>query len=395
MFDWIDPRADGACGSIREYVQGNLNARGSEVHWGGPTSPPSGKEMHCIRPGTYLLTLTKNGVVLRTFVVDYVPEHGVPNGSLLISDTAAPEYIGATDYSDTTYNWEDVWVTFDLGAGGGSDIARVRVDNGGSDPYSNPTFVGDPAPSGGKFDYFRISSRTSTTSGVGHGRLLSRLYWDVGGNLAKGSGYYDSHSQSNGLLRIHQFSDAQQSQDYSLGLETMRPQESPADTPTTSVPIGITVSEPPPPPPPLANAISGPDLVTPSTPTSYQWEQSASGGVPPYSYGLWRYYRYPGPETTVGTGKFFTLVVAPTVSAYVFRLKATVSDGALSSLTARYFVEVMPAGKGLLAPGGLDGVRFPDGSCRLRPTQSAARQRWLSWVFESRQGLEEPCRTNL
>jgi hypothetical protein len=389
MFDWIDPKGGGPCGSMRDYVQDNVAARGDEVHWGGPTTPPSGKEMHCLRPGTYRATLFHGTQAVRRFNVDYVPERV----ALTIIDTAATEYIEAEDYSDTTYLWEDVWVTFNLGSSSGWDVARLRVDNGGSDPYGILTFLGDSAPSGGKYDYFRISSRTSTTSGSGTGRLLSRLFWDAGGDLGKGSGYYDSHSQDHGLLRIHQFSDAVQSQVYLLGLETMRPEESPAGTPATSIAVSIAVSEPP--PPPLANAISGPDLVTPTAPTSYHWEQTASGGVPPYAYGLWRYYRYPGPETNVGTGKFLTLVVAPTTSSYVFRLRATVSDNAPSSLTTRYFVEVMPAGNRALAPGGMIGVRFPDGSCQFRPTQSATRQQWLSWVFDSRQGLVESCRTGV
>jgi hypothetical protein len=390
MFDWIDPRAtDGACGNIRDFLLGNYDARGNEVHWNGPTSPPSGKERHCIRPGSYVLTLTKNDTTVRSFRVDYVPERRDSGGSVVIADSAAQEYIEGTDYNDTTYTWEDLWVVFDLQASGGWDVARVRADNGGADPYQNRTFTGDPAPAGGKYDYFRVSSRTSTSSGTGFGRLLSRLYWDAGEHPERGTGYYDSHSQAYGLIRIHQFVEVQQSGTYQLGLETMRPEEPPANSPAVTLGVSISVSQPP---PPLVNVVTGPDMVTPSVPTSYDWEQSASGGVPPYTYGTWRYYRYPGPETTVGTGKFLSLVVAPTSTAYVFRLRASVSDSAQTSTTVRYFVEVIPSGRGLLAGGTQGGVRFPDGSCRSRPTEGPARQEWLRWVFESRQGLVETCR---
>ena len=387
MFDWIDPRADGACGNIRDYVLGNVSARGSEVHWASPTVPPSGKEMHCIRPGNYRLYLYHGTQLVRQMNVDYVPEHGFP-----VYDPVANviEYVEKIDYGDTTYQWDDVWVNFNLQSQAGWDAASIRIDNGGASPYDSLVFVGQPEPWGGKYDYFRISSRTSTTSGSGVGRLLSRLYWDAGGNLGNRSGFYDAHSQgSTAQLRIHQFIEAQQSASYLVGLETMRPEESPVETPAVTLAVSIEVSQPP---VPLGDSVSGPDILTPSSPTSFYWEQFAYGGAPPYTYGTWRYYRYPGPETTVGTGKFLTLVVGPTTSNYVFRLRASASDATQSSATGKFFVEVIAGGRGLLAEGATVGVRFPDGTCRARPVHAPARQQWLQWVFERRGGVVGTCR---
>jgi len=400
MFEWIDPRADGACGSLESYLAGDSLARGAEQHWRSPTAPPTGKEKHCIRPGRYTLVLSHSALgnnPIKSVEFDYVPLRGVPGNGYPVADysTGGVSRTEELDYDATSYMWSDVFVMFDLdSSSSGSDTPILYIENQYNNPYSLQ-FNGSNSAGGSKFDYFRFNSRASTTTTSGFGRLLSRLWWDRN-DLADRSGFYDAHSQTTGLIRTHQFLDATASRLYDVGLETMRPSEQPQAAPTITWPVSITV--PVPPPPALSSIISGPDILAPTVPETSAWTQSASSGVPAYNYGGWFYYLSPGPEVPDGSGTEYSRVVAPTSSPYVFKLRAVASDQAPQSANAKYFVEVVQGGGG--GGGGAAapttpqyrGVRLQDGSCGPRPPSGALRQQWLEWVFEQRAGRVETCR---
>ena len=80
MYGWWDPAGGGACGNLTQYLAGQ---RGGESHWTGPGQPPSGTELHCIRPGTYTFTLAG-----KSFRVDYLQMAG--NNYTVNNTTAVP-----------------------------------------------------------------------------------------------------------------------------------------------------------------------------------------------------------------------------------------------------------------------------------------------------------------
>jgi hypothetical protein len=393
MFEWIDPRADGACGNLTAYLAGDTTARSNELHWASATSPPViRKERHCIRPGQYRLYLSRNAAgedPIKVVEFDYVPLRGSPYSALPVTNTSAgtTDNVEELDYDATSYAWSDVFIHFDVGNPGGTDAATLYAENEGGDPYLT-IFTDQPGLGGTPFDYFRFSSRASTSSTSGFGRLLSRLWWD-GSFASDRSGFYDSHSQTTGLIRTHQFTNVQVSVTRVVGLETMRPSEQPASAASVTRAVAITVPQPP--PPPFQNDISGPELLQPTAPTLYTWWQSPSGGIQPYSLDSWFKYVLPGPEILVGSGFKHKRTVAPTTVWYILRLRAVATDASPQTDDASWFVEVGPPAGGGAAPLTAQGVRLEDGRCGPRPSPGRQRQAWLHWVFTARAARVEFC----
>jgi hypothetical protein len=390
MFAWIDPRHQGNCGTEAQYVSGDTLSRGSEVHWSGPTTQPTGKEKHCIQPGKYTLEIDHGPWPVKIVDIDYVPIMNGPGNWLGIWNSTAGVYesIEKANYDDTTYGWQDVIVKVDLGTPNYSHSSVLYGDSAGPDPYTLTTFADAQSLSGDQYTWFRFSSVSSTSSyPLIQGRLLSRLYWDATYHpLTDRSGFWDSHSGGGGVIRIHEFrTDSQRTGVFAVGLETMPPDRQPASAPDVTRPVNITLAGPP---PPLSDAITGPDLITVSG--TYNWVQTASGGIPPYNYGNWYYFRWPGPEALVGSGQSYSRYVSTNkTQEYIFRLRAVVTDQDNGSAQMRIFVDVLPGGGGAAAPGG--GVRLPDGTCGQRPASGPARQDWLQWVVEQRAGVVETC----
>ena len=391
MFSWIDPRNIAIrCGNEAQYVSGDTLSRLSEVHWSDPATQPTGKEKHCIQPGQYRLEIDRGAQPVKILDIDYVPGKGAPGSYLHIWNSTAGVYelIEGANYDDTAYAWQDVIVDVDVGTPNYSHSSVLYGDSAGSDPYALTTFTDTPSLGGNQYTWFRFSSVASTSSfPLIQGRLLSRLYWDATYHpLTDRSGFWDSHSAGGGVIRIHQFrTDSQRTGVYAVGLETMPPDRQPASAPDVTRPVNITLAGPP---PSLTDAIAGPDLITVSG--TYNWVQTASGGIPPYDYGNWYYYRTPGPESVVGSGQSYSRYVSTkNTQEYIFRLRALVTDQDSGSAQMRIFVDVVPGGGGGAAPAS--GVRLPDGSCGPRPASGPARQAWLEWVVEQRAGVVEAC----
>lgn len=141
-------------------------------------------------------------------------------------------------------------------------------------------------------------------------------------------------------------------------------------------------------PPPLVGEISGIDLISESG--TYEWQQSATGGVSPYTYGNWYYFRWPGSYSLVGSGEYYSRYVATEATEYVFTLRAHVTDSQGSQDPSYLLLDVLGTG-GKSAVSVDTGVRLPNGGCGPRPTTRQARQAWLWWVVERRRGIVETC----
>lgn len=230
MYGWFDPKGGGLCGDLANYQAGNLSARGDEIHRPNPGVPPTGKETHCIRPGSYQFTLQGSG---KSFLIDYLQSAAHPSGSTRLIDNSTAgvaEAVEPTTYADIN-NFSDYIVHVDVTPGGHSDQPVLDVDNALADPYKT-TFANSASPSGNENDHFRFSTARSTSSWnlTGpRGRALTRLYWDFGTILNPSTGYYDAHSDLS-KIRWHRFADhVATSRNAQVGIELMRPDEQPDD----------------------------------------------------------------------------------------------------------------------------------------------------------------------
>ena len=343
MFAWIDPRHQGGCGTEYEYVSGDTLGRSSEVHWSSATTPPSGKEKHCIQPGRYTLSIFHNNDFenpVRTFDVDYVATMTAQGNILLIHDATAgvEENIEKQDWNDTSYLHRDLNIRVDLGSPGYSDSPVLYGDSAGDNPYANATFADAPSLSGTHHTWFRFSSVASTSTqppGPADG-LLSRIYWDSAFNLNDKTGFWDSYSGA-GIIRIHQFTtDTMATRDYVVGLETMRPDEQPRTTP--EVTRAVHIQGPPPLPPPLTADIQGPTQVWSSGDCT--WTAAPTGGVSPYHY-QWYYRRQGESEVPVGTDAgSYTRYITVEPTGYVVWIRVVVTDAAEQAAGHTQLVEV-------------------------------------------------------
>lgn len=250
------------------------------------------------------------------------------------------------------------------------------------------TFADQAQPSGTEQDWFRFSTARSASgwnlSGdTQRGTYLGKLYWDFATNRDIATNYYDPKSTAY-VIRSHKFaSHVTSSRSVIVGFELKRPDEDTSSSSAITRSVTVTVNQPP---QPLVNSITGPDMI--NVTGSYSWLAVASGGIPPYSYGAWYYYQYPGPEQQVETGQSYGRTITVEPSGYVFRLRNFVTDQTPQTKQAKYFVDVFPAG-GFAASAG-NGVLFADGSCRPRPTDHDAHQAWLAGLFDAHKNVE-PC----
>ena len=223
MYGWWDPAGGGACGGLTEYLAGQ---RGAESHSNGPGQPPSGTELHCIRPGVYIFSVPD-----KVFRIDYLQMAG-HNYTINNTTAGVAERLEATSYyPGQAGNWIDHVVHVDLTPGNYQETRLLDVDNAGADPLS-PTFTNQPSPAGTELDYFRFSAAQSSSGWNlnSQGRALARLYWDFNTNKTITTNYYDAHSTAH-VIRHHRFeSHVHESRNAVVALELMRPDEEPDDT---------------------------------------------------------------------------------------------------------------------------------------------------------------------
>jgi len=243
MYEWSDPKAGGKCGNLARYLEPdtmappNQGGRHPEAHRPAPNIAPTGVEKHCIRPGRYEFILKRGPIVVRRFLVGYLPitpaNRGQINVKLVWNQTAVlNEALEDLNYDDTTNVWSDLVVHVDTTVGG-SEVRVLDVDNAGANPTAKDTFVNASNPGGTEADYFRISVARSTSTWALEptGRGLSRLFWDYGRNNLNRTGFYDSYpipTIARPILRSRRLGDSiVTSRDDTVALELMRPSEQP------------------------------------------------------------------------------------------------------------------------------------------------------------------------
>jgi len=406
MYEWTDPKAGGQCGNLEDYILGDTTGRQGEAHWTGPGEGAGpGKEKHCLRPGRYEFRLFQTGTgVVKSFDIDYVPvKHETVSTPLRVwNDTwNVEETVEAIDYDDTANVWIDLVIHVDLSSTSFIDSGVLHVQNIGSDSTDlwdeYIDFEDATSPTGYEEDWFRFSVAPTTTEWNRNtrGKALSRLHWDWENNPDWKTGFYDALSNGHGpgdpdnnqyVIRGetfggHMLGDTSQ---YFYPLhEVMHPNEDPnddaADTTEAERSIYIVV------PDPLSNSISGTDYITVSR--RYYWSASASGGITPYTYMTWDYYRPPGSTDSVGYGSSYSRYVTVEEDSYIFRLQNYVKDQTPDTARARQFVDVEGSGGGEKAAQG-DGVVFADGFCRPRPTERAAHQAFLRDLFNKGENVK-------
>lgn len=236
------------CGdTTKPFGQGG---RSPEVHRPAPNILPSGVEKHCIRPGSYLLTVRRGSSVTRQFRVDYLPivpsSPGAYAAKLIYNGTASRnEALEGLNYDDTTSVWQDLVVQVDLSGGSYSETRVLDVENALNNPTKG-TFQDVAAPSGTELDYFRFSvARDNSTWYLNnHGTMLTRLFWKYGVDFSdpRITGYYDAgHTVGMSIIRPHAFSaDITQSGTDTVAVELLRPDEQPNLSAVTKRTLQIT-----------------------------------------------------------------------------------------------------------------------------------------------------------
>lgn len=236
MYEWIDPKTGQDCGSISQYVAGDTSQRAAERHRLAPNTPTSGAEHHCIRPGSYILTVLRNGSPIRKYVLDYLPLYRSGSGAKLIWNSTAGvnEAVEALNYDDTSYAWVDLAAIVDQAEGGYSETAALDIQNAFALPAKD-TFTNVSSPSGNENDYFRFSVARSTSTWNLRGpigSMLTRLFWDYARDRTNNSHYFESRvgtATQLPVIRWHTFGShvTEASRVDTVALEVMRPNEAP------------------------------------------------------------------------------------------------------------------------------------------------------------------------
>jgi hypothetical protein len=249
---WIDPaqpgwqiefwdpgtNENGGCGTLDNYLAGNATARADEIHATGPGQSPTGKERHCVRPGTYAARLWSGGVgatLVKQFLLDYEQIATMPSGSpQAVTNGSETEYIAALDYKPQAgpNSIHDFFLNFDVTAGSWSDSAVLHIQNAGANPFLT-TFADTLTPGGFNSEYFRFSVGQSSSNWPydSRGDQLTRFYWGTNVPLSTPSNYTSSHSGGK-LLHVHRYgSEVSSATQVVTGIDLMRPDEAPASAP--------------------------------------------------------------------------------------------------------------------------------------------------------------------
>lgn len=219
-------------------------------------------EQHCVRPGSYTFTgPSASGSGSTTFDVDYL-QHvfvsvitnntpGAVNSSTWIMRPDSDITSDETTYMSTG-GYHDLVINRDIGSASYSDTPALDID-ATSTPHTGP-FTNQSSPSGIATDWFRFSvdrssSTWSTTDAAmnGRGRALAKIWYRESGTSTwlKVTNYFDYRmgDESYGLLRLEQFAGPAtcpaSARSYEIGLELMRPDEDPANAPTTTRTISV------------------------------------------------------------------------------------------------------------------------------------------------------------
>lgn len=255
MYGWSDPKAGGNCGDLAHWP--DTTFRSNEAHWSAPNEPGIGKEKHCVRPGRYLLTVEHGAELVRQFLIDHVPVvPAVPGGSaardIWNSTFGVYEAVEATDYNDPNNVWIDVVAHVDRTPGGFTDSSVLDAENVGQDTYRD-TFANQATLAGSELDWFRFSVARSGSmwSREIQGKALSRVQWDRDLNPSLVTGFYDALTLGVGpgaptenqyVIRIHRFDHVTESRTVNVGLETMRPDETPNSSTGVGAVRGVAIT---------------------------------------------------------------------------------------------------------------------------------------------------------
>lgn len=231
---WDTAASDGPCRGSRDAETPHA-----------PAPSPTNKEEHCVTRGAYTFVGPSRGggSSSRTIPLDYL---GIAGS---VSDTSRGE-VGRNGYvagfdgeSPATVPW-DLVVNTDLGSTTYSDTAVLHVD--ASTSPNSAVFGHMPSISVDTSFVFRFAAYRSNTDWIPNdsemaerGRYLARLYYRVGpGSWHAMTRYYDPNPEGGGIIRKYRLPGPSScpgaSITYTVGLEVLRPDEDPANTPETS-----------------------------------------------------------------------------------------------------------------------------------------------------------------
>ena len=242
-FEWIDPGASD--GVPCRYP------RGDELHGG------SGDEVHCVRPGSYLVKVFYgfSDDPIRVIPVEY--QQALENqygGTAFISDYGDSQNIVSANGSYVAYSDDDVIhdlrINIELADTlNTAETVVFRADNGGASGISS-TFSSADTVSGGYGDSFRFTVR-GTETGWKQDReeeFLVRYFWDYNGASQVITSYGNPFSESTWLMNSFKPTIASSTGIVTVGVHVMRPDERPSNVPThykyvrLPVPHSITIS---------------------------------------------------------------------------------------------------------------------------------------------------------
>lgn len=234
MFEFWDPRAGGPCTppdlSLATYlVSGSGKAEVAHDN-------TSGNEGHCARPGKYYFTDSQDD---GGFDVDYIATQYMP-ATIMNTTNGHVEAIENAVY-DSAGRWNDLVIFRDQTTTHPGDTPVLMIENAGGTP-SVSSFADQASPSGTAADWFLFSTSSSVSNWAidTRGQALARLYFN-GNDLTQTTGYYSYVPEGVGIIRVHQFPNPTTATKVdTVGLELMRPDESPANAPSVTRTITLT-----------------------------------------------------------------------------------------------------------------------------------------------------------
>lgn len=233
MWEFWDPLASAPCAGssgLSSYLASGA-AYPEAIH--ASSNPIEG---HCVRPGHYQFSLDEG---TKTFPVEYIQWSGTNASN---SAAGLTEAIESPTYSATSTNsWQDLVINVDLGTAHPGDTPHLDIQNAHA-AWDAPSFADAANQSGTAADWFRFSAARSTSNWAGDskGKALARLFFD-GTDLGQATAYYDYIPEGRPVLRLHRFPNpSTASKVYTVGLDLMRPDEAPSNTPSITRTVTIT-----------------------------------------------------------------------------------------------------------------------------------------------------------